>query len=256
MPTKHEAEWTDGIRPYQPLSTLKPVAPGVWMIDGPVMKLNVGPFKLPFPTRSVVIRLSNGGLWIWSPTKPTRELFAELDATGAVEQLVSPNKFHYASIAAWKQRYPNAKAWASPGVRDRAFSQQIDVTFDDDLRDDAPPAWSSEIQQLIFKGSRWMQEVVFFHRATSTLLVADMVMALESDRVAPSLRWLYKAAAVMTPGQAPREVQAATWGQQPQARRCAELIQSWQPARVIVGHGSNFFEDAPAKLKRAFAWLD
>jgi hypothetical protein len=106
-------DWCDGIRPYAPLSTLKPVSDGIWWVDGPVCRMRVGPVSLPFPTRMVLVRLSSGGLWVWSPTAPTPELFAEVDALGRVEHLVSPNRFHYASIPAWKERYPHALAWAS-----------------------------------------------------------------------------------------------------------------------------------------------
>ena len=48
------------------------------------------------------------------------KLFTELDALGKVAYLISPNKIHYAYIADWKQRYPHAQAWSSPGVEERA----------------------------------------------------------------------------------------------------------------------------------------
>ncbi len=102
-------DWSDGILPYAPLSTLKPLSDGVWWVDGPVGRMRLGPVSLPFPTRMAVIRLRAGGLWIWSPTAPSPGLFAELDALGPVEHLVSPNRFHYASIGAWKRRYPRVR---------------------------------------------------------------------------------------------------------------------------------------------------
>jgi hypothetical protein len=247
--------WSEGIRPYAPLSTLKPLSEGIWWVDGPVIKMRFGPVALPFPTRMVVIRLRSGGLWLWSPTAPTPELFAELDALGPVEHLVSPNRFHYAAIPAWKARYPHATAWASPGVRERARSQQLDVPFDADLGDDAPPAWKDDLGQLIFRGSRFVEEVVFFHRASSTLVLTDLVMALEQERIRPRLRWLLKLGGTMWPGQTPREVQATTWGRKPQARACYHRMMQWQPRRVLFAHGRPFLEDAVPQLERAFAWL-
>jgi hypothetical protein len=253
--TSHLPEWSDGILPYAPLSTLKPLADRLWWVDGPVIKMSYGPVSLPFPTRMAVIRLRSGGLWLWSPTAPTPGLFAELDALGPVEYLVSPNKFHYAAIPAWKQRYPHATAWASPGVRERARSRKIDVTFDADLGDGAPPAWTDDLDQLIFRGSRFMEEVVFFHRASSTLIVADMVMALEHERVRPHPRWLLALGGAMWPGQTPREVQTTTWGRKAQARACYQRLREWQPRRVLVAHGRCYLDDATAQLERAFAWL-
>lgn len=253
--TPTSAEWSDGIRLYTPLSTLKPLAGNLWWVDGPVARLSLGPVSLPFPTRMVVVRLRSGGLWVWSPTAPTPELFAEVDALGRVEHLVSPNRLHYMGIPAWKARYPNATAWASPGVRERARSQNLDVSFDADLANDAPSAWAEDLHQLIFRGSRYIEEVVFFHRASSTLIVADMVLALEPERVHPRIRWLLSLGGAMWPGQTPREVQATTWGRKPQARECYQRMMDWKPQRVVVGHGRCYLDDATAQLERAFSWL-
>ena len=107
-------------------------------------------FKLPFQTRMTVIKLNDGKLWIHSPIAPNEELFTELDALGKVAYLISPNKIHYAYIADWKQRYPQALAWSSPGVEERAKSQKVKVVFDAALTDNAPDLWSDEIDQLHF----------------------------------------------------------------------------------------------------------
>ncbi|TAM95749.1 MAG: DUF4336 domain-containing protein, partial [Rhodanobacteraceae bacterium] len=113
---------------YEPVNTLKPVAPGIWIADGPAVRMAT-PIGggMPFPTRMTVVRLRDGGLWCHSPIAPDDGLFADIDALGAVRHLVSPNPLHYASITAWKHRYPAAVAWASPGVRERAASQKIEV---------------------------------------------------------------------------------------------------------------------------------
>ncbi|MFE8599321.1 DUF4336 domain-containing protein [Archangium violaceum] len=248
-------EWSNGILPYAPLSTLKPLSDGIWWVDGPVIKMSYGPISLPFPTRMAIIRLRSGGLWIWSPTAPTPELFAELDALGHVEHLVSPNRFHYAAIPAWKKRYPRATAWASPGVRERARSQNIDVPFDADLGDSAPSSWADDIEQLVFRGSRFMEEVVFFHKASSTLILADLVMALERERVRPRLRWLLALGGTMWPGHTPSEVRMTSWGRKPQARACYQHMLGWRPRRALFAHGRLYLDDAAAQLERAFAWM-
>ena len=103
-------DWSHGIRLYAPLSTPRPVAADVWIVDGPVIQMRVGLVALPLPTRMVIVRLPDGGLWLWSPTAPTPALFAAVDAIGPVAHLVSPNKLHYAGIPAWQARYPDAIA--------------------------------------------------------------------------------------------------------------------------------------------------
>jgi hypothetical protein len=247
--------WQGSILPYAPLSTLKPVADGLWTVDGPVARMRVGPIGLPFPTRMVVVRLRSGGLWLWSPVAPTPALFAAIDALGPVEHLVSPNRMHYAGIPAWKQRYPQATAWASPRVRERARSQRIDVAFDADLGDAAAPAWAADLDQRIVRGSWYLEEAAFFHRASSTLILCDLIMALEPARVKAPLRWLLALVGTMSPGHTPREVRPTFWGRRGQARACLREILAWQPRRVIVAHGRGFEDDAAAQLARAFRWL-
>lgn len=241
--------------PYSPQSTLRSVAEGIWWVDGPIVHMKLGLVSLPFPTRMVVIRLASGGLWLWSPTAPTPQLCAELDALGPVEHLVSPNRFHYAGIPAWKQLYPRATAWASPGVRARARSHAAGFTFDADLGDDAPPSWAGDIEQLVFRGSFFIEEVVFFHRASSTLVLADLVMALERERLRGPMRWLMQMAGATWPGQTPREIQATSLFGRSRARECRRRILAWNPARVIVAHGRCYLEDATAQLGRALSWL-
>ena len=137
---------------YEPINTLKPVADKIWIVDGPIIHMSLGMTKVPFPTRMVVIQLANGELFIWSPIPLDASLKIEIDRLGPVAHIVSPNKLHYASIAQWKDTYPTATAWASPGVRERAASQNIRVSFDKDLTDKPEDAWADEIDPAYHAG--------------------------------------------------------------------------------------------------------
>src|SRR4029453_14671012 len=67
---------------------------------------------LPFTTRMTVVRLSNGDLFLHSPTKFDRKLADELQRLGSVRHLISPNQFHYAHIGEWLKAFPDAVGWA------------------------------------------------------------------------------------------------------------------------------------------------
>ena len=90
---------------------------------------------------------------------------------GPVRHLVSPNRIHYANIPQWSAAYPTAIRWASPGVAERAAKVGIAVAFDRQLTDRPDPAWADEIDQLIFRGSRAFQEVVFHHKPSRTVIL-------------------------------------------------------------------------------------
>jgi hypothetical protein len=242
---------------YTPLNTLKPMASGIWVADGPLVHMAALGLRAPFPTRMTVVRLADGGLWCHSPIAPDQSLFAAIDALGPVRHLVSPNLLHYAHIAAWKQRYPQAIAWASPGVRERAASQRIEVHFDADL-DDAPPTdWAGTIDQLRFRGSRVLQEIVFLHRASATLILADLIENFEAAKLPTTMRWIARLGGVIDPdGKAPLDMRLTYLGHKAEARACLARMLAWQPQRVILAHGRCYLDNAAAELVRAFRWLD
>ncbi len=243
-------------RLYEPIDVLKPVAPEIWIVDGPVVRM-AAPcgMSAPFTTRMAVVRLHDGGLWCHSPIAPDVALFRAIDGLGPVRHLISPNKLHYAHIAAWKQRYPQAAAWASPGVRERAAAQKIEVKFDDDLDEAAPFAWSAEIDQLHFRGSRTFEDVVFFHRASATVILTDLIENFEKAKLTWGMRAVARLGGVLDPdGKTPLDVRM-TFTDRAAARDCLQQMLAWHPQRVILAHGRWYPSNGEAELRRAFRWL-
>lgn len=213
-------------------------------------------FTVPFPTRMVVVRLESGELFIWSPTEWDESLRPQIDALGPVRHLVSPNKIHYAHIAAWKRAYPGATAWALPGARQRAASQGIEVVFDADLGDGADPAWRDDLDQLIFRGSRFMEEVVFYHRKTKTVILADLIENFEPAKLGFLHRGLARLAGAADPdGKAPLDLRMTFLGGKNEARACLDRMLAWKPEKVILAHGRPYCQNGTAELRRAFRWL-
>ena len=92
---------------------LRPHGPELWIADGPAVRF-LGFFD--YPTRMVVARLADGGLWVWSPIELDDGLAGELAALGPVRHLVEPNKLHHLPLAAWAERYPEAQLHPPPGL--------------------------------------------------------------------------------------------------------------------------------------------
>ena len=244
------------VKLYEPLNVLKPVGEDLWVIDGPLVRMAYFGGSIPFPTRMVIVRLQSGDLFLWSPTEPDDRLLSQVDALGPVKHLVSPNKIHYAHIGAWKQAYPKAVAWASPRVRKRAASQGVKVAFEAELGDEPDPVWREDLDQLIFRGSRYMEEVVFFHRKTRTLILADLLENFEPEKVGSAYGWLVRLAGAADPdGKAPIDLRLTFLGRKSQARASFERMLAWKPEKVIVAHGRWYERDGTKELRRAFRWL-
>jgi hypothetical protein len=241
---------------YDPINTLKPVDDDIWIVDGSVVQMAMYGTHIPFTTRMTIVRLNGGALWCHSPTEFSPALKAEIDHLGSVEHLVSPNKIHYAHIQTWAKAYPEATAWASPGVRARARGQHIPITFHADLEDIPPDEWVTDIDQLIFRGSRFMDEVVFFHRKSKTLILADLIENFEPGKVDQKFRWLPRLIGAADPdGMMPLDLRLTFWGRKAQARESYQRMLAWEPEKIILAHGRWYPENGTAELERAFRWL-
>jgi hypothetical protein len=241
---------------YQPIEVLKPVAEGLWIVDGPAETMRFAGIGVDFPTRMVVIRLRSGELFLWSPIALVPALQEAIDAIGDVRHLISPNRIHYAHIGEWQHAYPRAVAWASPGVRERAASQRIEVAFERDLEDAPDPAWADDLDQLLFRGSSSLEEVVFFHRASRTLLLADLIEDFEPERLSFVKRVIARLGGVLDPdGKAAADVRATYRGRHDIARACLDRVLAWNPERVIIAHGRWYDRNGADELRRAFRWL-
>lgn len=139
----------------------------LFVADGPVVSF----MGFPYPTRMAVVQLNDGSLWVWSPVALTDELVKGVERLGKVRFIVSPNKIHHLFLAEWQEHWPEAKVFAPPGLPKR----RPDISFDGELNDRPEPGWEAEIDQVIFKGSLAMEEVVFFHRPSSTAIVCDLI---------------------------------------------------------------------------------
>lgn len=200
--------------------------------------------------------LASGDLWCHLPKVLTPALQAEIDDLGPVCHLVAPNKIHYVHIPAWARAYPEAIAWAAPGVGDRAARQAQPIVFQANLGDSPPPAWATEIDQCIVRGSRFMEEVVFFHRPSRTLILTDLIENFEPDGASPWLRCLLCLRGNVDPdGKTPHDLQLTFWGCKQQARASLQQMLAWQPDRILLAHGRWYDQNAVAELRRAFRWL-
>ena len=232
------------IKLYEPLYQLKPMAENIWIVDGPAIEMPFGLAKVPFSTRMTVVKLANGKLRCHSPIQPEQALLDSLDQLGEVAYLIGPNKLHYAYLQAWKDLYPRAQVWLAPGIDQRARAQKMPLPQGQELIDQAPPTWSAELAQHLFKGSCFMQEAVFFHKASKTLILTDMIENIETHQMKPYHRLLYKLGDNAYPnGKTPRDLRLTFVGKKKAARTSFETLKNWKPEKIILAHGQCFLKN-------------
>jgi hypothetical protein len=229
------------------MPSLQPVGQDIWIADGE--SVSVAGFH--YPTRMALIRLSDGGLFVWSPTALTEGVRAEVDALGPVRFIVAPNSLHHLFIQPWQAAYPAAQTIAAPGLATR----RKDLAFSGELGDAAHAGWANDIEQVVVRGNAITTEVVFFHRASGTALFTDL---LQNFRPGAFKGWRALVAKLdrMTADE-PQVLQKfrVAFTDRKTARAAVRRILDWPVRQVLMAHGPLIAADAAGLLRRAFKWL-
>jgi hypothetical protein len=236
---------------YPPLNVPKPVADGVWIVDAEPVHAG----GLPLPLRMSIIRLASGDLLLHSPTPYTPGLRRRIEELGPIRHLIAPSVGHWMFLRDWQRACANATTWAVPGLRERSQVRRAGVRIDAVLGDTAPDIWAGEIDQVLVQAPVF-KEVDLFHRPSRTLLLTDLVLNLENDRLPVLARPLAHLLGIVAPrGKAPIYVRLLLRANQREVMQAAARLIAFQPKRVIFSHGGWFEDDATEKLRRSLAWI-
>jgi hypothetical protein len=230
---------------------LEAIGERIWLTEGEIVNF----YGFPYSTRAVIAALNDGGLWVWSPIALTPALRAEIDRLGAVTHLVSPNKLHHLYLQDWKAAYPGALLWGPRST----IQKRKDLTFRKPLENLPPSEWAELIDQAWFRGSPFMDEVVFFHKPSATAILADLSENFSEDFLRNHWRWWQRWLAWLdgiteANGYAPLEWRLSFIDRRP-ARAALRKMLDWNPRAVVIAHGVWQRENGRAYLERVFRWL-
>ena len=223
---------------------LRALGPELWCLDHPqaLYGARVG-------ARMTVIRLRDGGLLLISPVPVDPATSAEIEALGPVRHLVAPSLTHDAHMAGAIARWPEARRYGAPGLGHR----RPDLGLHEELGARAPAGWLRQVDQVPIEGIPAASEVVFFHRASRTLILSDLVADLSEATGAWTrlLLWLDGSlGAFAIPGFLRRAVVDGA-----AARASADLVLMWDFDRVILAHGPVLEHGGREAVARALASL-
>lgn len=217
-------------------SALEVVVPdAIWVTERPVWYSGVRQ-----RARTTVVRLAGDALWVHSPTAPTDEICSALDALGEVRWIVVPNKFHHLEAPATAARYPKAVVVGPKSAEMRNPQLKLGVGLDHSEYVGA----TLELVPLHLGGVPFLDETVFFHASTGTLIAADL-LACASARD----HWTWRFAAriwgryekVRTPPDVRWSTRASTAAAESVGQLSALPLQ-----RILIAHGDPIV-DRPAQ---------
>ncbi|MEE4361031.1 MAG: DUF4336 domain-containing protein [Pseudomonadales bacterium] len=226
---------------------LERFGPSLHLADGPVVSF----YGFPYPTRMAIAQLADGSLWVWSPIELTPSLGAAVDALGPVRHIVAPNKLHHLFLDQWAARWPDAALYASPGLA----RKRPDLRFLGELGDAPAPAWSAEIDQVLFRGSFALEEVVFLHRPSRTALFCDLIQRHPRSAMHGWRGALMRLDGLVgAGGSTPREWRASFLHRR-SARAARARVLDWHAERLVIAHGDCATNDAGGIIARALSWI-
>jgi hypothetical protein len=216
---------------------------GLWVAATPqsFMGLRVG-------TRMTVVRLAGGDLWVHSAIEPVPELRAEVDALGPVRHVVAPSLFHHLHAGRWKSAYPEAALWGPAALA----RKRKDLQLTDTLEQATGAPWAAELVPVHIDGCM-LDETVFVHRATRTVIASDL-----TENFATSPHWptrLYLKVSGIHGKVGWGRLMRVVYRDRPAARRSVEALLASEFDRIVVAHGDVIARDGKAALRETFRFL-
>jgi hypothetical protein len=194
-----------------------------------------------------VARFDDGRLWIHSPVRFDEAVAEQLRSLGTVAWIVAPNRMHHLFAGHARRMFPDAALYGAPGLA----AKRPDLAGLIELGDTVPPEWAGNLDQVCIRGVPLVNEVAWFHPASATLIMTDVLQCWCGDL--PWAAALYgRLTGVLNQLDVPRTVRLVTRDRASVAGSARAILQ-WPFTRVITGHNAIVEQDAHAAVARAFS---
>lgn len=211
-------------------------------------------FGLEVGTRMTIICLDNGDIIVISPIDVEEITIQQINQLGNVKIIIAPNCYHHLFLTNFKSIYPDAKIWAAPGL----VAKRPDITIDRTLNDRGTIGNFDEIEYLLFAGfqtigiggSGVLNEIVFWHRTSKTLILTDTAFHFDA-----SFPWQTRLVAKIVGGDRslePTILEKLASRDKERVKRSIQQVLNWDFDRVIMAHGSIIEQDGKRQLQTGY----
>jgi hypothetical protein len=220
------------------------LAPDLWELNAPLTVLGMA-----LGHRMTVARLTDQSLWVHSPVAQAAELDAALRRLGPVTHIVAPNCIHDTYLEGWFGHHPQANFHGA-----RGFAKvRPDLKFTHVLGETPDPAWSSIFDQHVIRGVPRLNEVVFLHRPSRTLIITDLAFNLGPDM--PFLSRVLMKLDGCDCRFASSRLFRMIIRDRAALRASIGHVLTWDFDRIILSHGRNVETGGREMLREAYAFL-
>lgn len=218
---------------------MEAIGNGVWVQEGDL----VLPGGAPFTTRSTVVRLSDGDLWVHAPVKPSDDWVEELRGLGSVSHIVAPNAFHHLFLKKFSAAFPEARTYAPPAL----FKKRPDIPWHAKLQ---VSLWPEDFDVTPVLGAAKLNEFTFLHRASRTLIATDVLFHFPrvTHWKTKLITWLANSA----PGPRVSRLLRFVTDDKTAFLKSIRTIARQDFDRLVMAHGDVINSDGPAVLRAAY----
>ncbi|MCB0419527.1 MAG: DUF4336 domain-containing protein [Bdellovibrionales bacterium] len=216
---------------------LKNFGQNIYHVDIPFQLLNIH-----IGNRMSVILLQDGKVWVHSPITPHQDLVDHLNQLGEVSYVIAPNQFHHVHLPNFHSHFPEAKYFATLGLPHKRSG----FAFDVEMQVDQSFPWKEEIESLMLDGMPKVNEWVYLHKPSKTLIVTDLLFhfvdfpnwrtswfaKLNRSHNKPHWSWFY----------------FLNISDRKAFSQSLQKLEHWDFDKVLLSHGAPIYENAKERV--------
>lgn len=230
---------------------LRNIDRNLWAVEQPFKY-----FGLEVGTRMTILRLSTGDLVAISPIKLERETIEQIALIGEVKYIIAPNLYHHLFIQDFRSIYPEAQLWATSSLANKRPDLAIDVPImerQNSLFNEIDYLLFDGFQTLFLNGYTPLNEYVFCHRSSRTLILTDTAFYFDESFIS-----LTQLIAKLMGGYKllrPSPLEKIATKDKQAVKNAVDRVLEWDFDRVIVAHGSIVETGGKQKFKSGYDWF-
>ncbi len=219
------------------------IADGVWTLEREI-RLTAG---LRMPARATFLRLAGDRIFVCSPLEIDDATAREVARIGEVAAIAAPNCVHHLFLKGAAARWPRACVFGPRELQRKAKG----VSFEP--LEAAAEVLGDDVAVRRIDGVPAVSEHVFFHAASRTLVVSDLVFNVRGPQRL-SLRLFLRLF-----GAWDRFGQSRIWRLLAKDRAAASQsvheVLRWDFDRLVMAHGDIVKSGARPRLEEALGWM-
>lgn len=216
----------------------------LWVIDHPFSM----PGGIELGTRTTVVRRADGALLLISPGPLDALSCEQIAKLGRVDGIVAPSNTHHLFVPDCATSFPEARLYAVAGVAPKQKEHVFSL-----LSGSVPVGWKNELEAIAVEGIPILDEIVFLHRWTRTLILTDLCFNIQHSESFVTRLFMRINSAYGCFG--PSRMLRFAIRDKAACRRSIDRILAWDFERVVVTHGDVLESGGREALRSAYAWL-